>query len=119
MPGITSGVALNPDTPVTPQLYGRAKVSHFFEGAHTAPSFGVGLMQPATYQNDSDDLFQYDHRAPNGPSLRRVDFTEGAEVKTGGNGLTGNDETSEEFGDGAGGNGTFEAAATVTPGTIQ
>ena len=33
----------------------------------------------------------------NGESFQRVDLTEGAEVKTGGNGINGNDETSEDL----------------------
>ena len=48
-----------------------------------------------------------------------MDFTEGNELKTGGNGITGNDETSENAGDGAGGNGTFERSQTATPGTLK
>jgi hypothetical protein len=46
-----------------------------------------------------------------GLSYQRIDFTEGSEVLTGGNGLTGHDETSENMSD------TW-LVATVTPGTI-
>ena len=76
----------------------------------------------STYQDDQDDLFQFNNRAPRRPNelnVVRVDFTEGQEIKTGGNGLTGNDETSEDFGDGAGTAGTFDSTATATPGTLQ
>ena len=76
----------------------------------------------STYQPEKDDLFQFNNRAPrraNELCVVRVDFTEGQEVKTGGNGLTGNDETSEDLGDGAGNAGTFDSTATATPGTLQ
>jgi hypothetical protein len=56
VPGLTSGVALSPDLKATPQLYTRFKVEHFFPDAHMAPSLGVGLMKPATYQT-SDGIF--------------------------------------------------------------
>jgi hypothetical protein len=72
----------------------------------------------SVFNDDSTDLFQFDHRAPNGTSISRADFTEGAEIKTGGNGITGNDETSEDFGDGNGANGTFERLSTATPGQL-
>jgi hypothetical protein len=76
----------------------------------------------STFQDDSSDLFQLDHRGPGSsgaPALKRVDFTEGAEAKTGGNGITGHDETSEDFGDGAGNPGTFAADASPTPGVVN
>ncbi|MDP6935283.1 MAG: hypothetical protein QGG40_20350, partial [Myxococcota bacterium] len=59
VPGLTSGVAMASDMVTTPQLYGRVKVSHFFEGLHTAPSLGVGLMQPATYETTDGVFVQY------------------------------------------------------------
>ncbi len=71
------------------------------------------------FKDDQDETFQANNRAPGGPSITRVDFTEGNELKTGGNGITGNDETSENAGDGAGGNGTFERSQTATPGTLK
>lgn len=61
---------------------------------------------------------QTNRRAAMGFSMIRVDFTEGDEVKTGGNGLTGNNETSERFGDGQGATGTFEPRTAGTPGTV-
>jgi hypothetical protein len=72
----------------------------------------------STFQDDADDLFQLDHRAPLAASIQRVDFTEGAEVKSGGNGEGGHNETSEDFGDGMGGSGTFAPGAAPTPGQL-
>lgn len=46
-----------------------------------------------------------------GDIIQRVDFTEGAERRTGGNGATGHDETSEDV------DVTFITATTATPGT--
>lgn len=46
-----------------------------------------------------------------GDIVQRIDFTEGTERKTGGNGLTGHDETSENV------NVTFITGTTATPGT--
>lgn len=46
-----------------------------------------------------------------GDNVQRIDFTEGTESRTGGNGLTGHDETSENV------NVTFITATTATPGT--
>jgi hypothetical protein len=46
-----------------------------------------------------------------GNIVQRIDFSEGAESLTGGNGVTGNDETSEPM------NVTFVTATTATPGT--
>ena len=70
VPGLTSGVAMNPDIEQTAQLYTRAKASHYFEGAHFAPSIGVGWMQPATYKTSSGTFVQYTERdkeqAPDG-----------------------------------------------------
>ncbi len=62
VPGLTSGVAMNPGMDQTPQLYTRAKASHYFEGLHIAPSLGVGLMQPATYKTSSGTFVQYTER---------------------------------------------------------
>lgn len=74
----------------------------------------------STFNVEAGEFFQFDNRAPGGssayPAIQRIDFTEGTEVKTGGNGLTGNDETSEEFGDGAGNPGTFDHVAAASPG---
>lgn len=61
---------------------------------------------------------QSNRRAAMAQSMIRVDFTEGDEVKTGGNGLTGNNETSERFGDGQGGTGTFQPRTVGTPGVV-
>jgi len=62
VPGLTSGVAMNPDIDQTPQLYTRAKASHYFASAHLAPSLGVGIMQPATYKTSSGTFVQYTER---------------------------------------------------------
>lgn len=62
IPGLTSGVALPSDMERTSQIYGRFQVSHFFERAHTTPSIGVGLMQPATYTTTDGTFVQYTER---------------------------------------------------------
>ncbi len=62
VPGLTSGVALSPNLSITPQLYGRLKLSHYFEAARLAPTVGVGLMQPATYTYEGDTYVQYTER---------------------------------------------------------
>jgi len=62
VPGLTSGVAMNPTMDQTPQLYGRLKASHYFESAHIAPSVGVGMMQPATYSTSGGTFVQYSER---------------------------------------------------------
>jgi len=49
---------------------------------------------------------------PPGSSWQRIDFTEGSEVLTGGNGITGHDETSEDLG-------TTWIVAACTPGYIS
>jgi len=62
VPGLTSGVAMSPDINQTAQLYGRAKISHFFEDAHVAPTLGIGIMQPATYETSGGTFVQYTER---------------------------------------------------------
>jgi hypothetical protein len=62
VPGLTSGVAMNPNMDQTPQLYGRIKASHYFANAHIAPTLGVGLMQPATYSTSGGTFVQYTER---------------------------------------------------------
>jgi len=47
-----------------------------------------------------------------GQSMKRTDFTEGAETKTGGNGMTGHDETSEDY------NNTFTVSDSPSPGEL-
>jgi len=49
----------------------------------------------STYQNDTAEGDQ-DTPPGDGRSYQRVDLTEGSEIKTGGNGISGNDETSED-----------------------
>ncbi len=76
----------------------------------------------STFKPDTSEFDQYNRRAPLGASIKRVDFTEGNETKQDGNGITGHDETSEAFGDGIGGSGTFEALSDVadaTPGRLE
>jgi hypothetical protein len=62
VPGLTSGVAMSPDMQQTAQLYGRAKLSHYFANAHLAPMVGMGLMQPATYETSGGTFVQYTER---------------------------------------------------------
>jgi hypothetical protein len=62
VPGLTSGVAMNPNMDQTPQLYGRAKVSHYFPEAYIAPSLGFGVMRPATYSTSGGTFVQYTER---------------------------------------------------------
>jgi hypothetical protein len=62
VPGLTSGVAMNPSMDQTPQLYGRVKASHYFPKAHFAPTIGVGIMQPATYTTSGGTFVQYTER---------------------------------------------------------
>jgi hypothetical protein len=78
---------------------------------------------PSQFEPDLDELHQEAQRAPLGPTTERVDFTEGHEKKTGGNGLTGNDETSEDLGvydltTGKLRPGTFRASTAPTPGRL-
>lgn len=55
---------------------------------------------PSSYLDDTDPISQ-DYISPDahlsGESYQRLDYTEGAEVKTGGNGINGHDETSEDM----------------------
>jgi hypothetical protein len=62
VPGLTSGVAMNPDMAQTAQLYGRVKASHYFAKAHVAPTVGFGWMQPATYETSGGTFVQYTER---------------------------------------------------------
>jgi hypothetical protein len=62
VPGLTSGVAMNPDMAQTAQLYGRVKASHYFADAHFAPTVGVGWMQPASYETSGGTFVQYTER---------------------------------------------------------
>ena len=66
IPGLTSGVSLPEDMEVTPQLYGRAKISHYIADWHLAPSFGFGLMQPASYKTGDGTFVQYSERDKEG-----------------------------------------------------
>jgi len=66
IPGLTSGVSLPEDMETTPQLYGRAKISHYFADWHLAPSFGFGLMQPASYKTGDGTFVQYSERDKEG-----------------------------------------------------
>lgn len=67
--------------------------------ADTTPSVYLSDTAPAQQANVTGIIVQ------------RIDFTEGSESKTGGNGLTGHDETSEPV------NVTFVTGTTATPGT--
>lgn len=66
IPGLTSGVSLPEAMETTPQLYGRVKVSHYFADWHMAPSFGFGLMQPASYKTGDGTFVQYSERNKEG-----------------------------------------------------
>lgn len=59
VPGLTSGVALNPAMEITPQTYGRLWGSHYIPKAHLAFSAGIGIMQPATYETSGGTFVQY------------------------------------------------------------
>lgn len=60
VPGITSQVGIPESMDSSPQMYARAKVSHYFEKAHVTPSLGVGYMKPASYNTGSAWYVQYD-----------------------------------------------------------
>lgn len=60
VPGITSQVAIPETMDTSPQMYARAKVSHYFPKAHVTPSLGVGYMKPASYNTGSAWYVQYD-----------------------------------------------------------
>jgi len=62
VPGLTSGVAMNPDMSQTAQLYGRVKASHYIANSHFAPTVGVGWMQPASYETSGGTFVQYTER---------------------------------------------------------
>jgi len=62
VPGLTSGVAMSPDINQTAQLYGRAKLSHYFADSHFAPTIGIGIMRPATYETGGGTFVQYTER---------------------------------------------------------
>lgn len=59
VPGLTSGVAMNPDMKKTAEVYGRFRAWHYFPKAHYTPGLGVGLMQPATYTTSEGSFVQY------------------------------------------------------------
>lgn len=63
---------------------------------------------PSVYLPDTPAAQQATAR---GTIIQRIDFTEGSESRTGGNGLTGHDETSENV------DVTFVTGTTATPGT--
>ena len=59
-----------------------------------------GDTEPSTYFDDTAPDIQdpiSDGAHPDGQSFQRDDMTEGTETQTGGNGITGNDETSENL----------------------
>ncbi len=102
----------NPATNKTPNQHLVAaalpdvRVDSAFDGDTTA----------STFQADLEEFQQENLRIMPGANAvsRRVDFNEGTEVKTGGNGLTGHNETSENF------NVTFQAfsSANAQPGQV-
>ncbi len=63
---------------------------------------------PSVYVADTPAAQQV---SVSGTIVQRIDFTEGSETPTGGNGVTGNNELSENV------NVTFVTATTATPGT--
>lgn len=66
IPGFTSGWGIPETVETQPQLYGRFTVSHYLEKAHLTPSFGVGMMQPASYKTDGGTFVQYSSRDKEG-----------------------------------------------------
>ncbi|HOX44263.1 MAG TPA: lamin tail domain-containing protein [Myxococcota bacterium] len=86
---------------------------YFIWGVTTYASSKTGVTVGAsTYLADTDVASQTPAGThANDQSLRRMDFNEGAEVKTGGNGIGGHNETSEDM------NNTWQAG-TPTPGAI-
>lgn len=60
IPGLTSGYATPASQETSPQIYGRARVGHYFEKAHLTPSLGAGLMQPAAYKTGDGYYVQFD-----------------------------------------------------------
>ena len=75
IPGLTSGVSLPEDMVTTPQLYWRAKVSHYLPELNFAPSIGVGLMQPASYTTSDGTYVQYSERDKEGVPADRGEAT--------------------------------------------
>lgn len=59
VPGLTSGVAMDPEMEQSAQIYGRANVSHYFQKYHFTPSIGAGWMLPATYETSGGTFVQY------------------------------------------------------------
>lgn len=59
--------------------------------AGTTPSYYLDDTSPGSQNTISPDAHL------NGESYQRIDYSEGAEVKTGGNGIDGHDETSEDL----------------------
>ncbi|MEC8382260.1 MAG: hypothetical protein VXZ96_18155 [Myxococcota bacterium] len=59
VPGLTSGVAMDPDMEQTAQIYGRANVSHHMKDIHITPQIGAGWMLPATYKTSGGTFVQY------------------------------------------------------------
>lgn len=67
VPGITSGTAISESITWKPQLYGRFYVSHYFPELRLAPSVGLGVMQPASYEtSDGKTSVQYTSRDKEG-----------------------------------------------------
>jgi len=75
IPGLTSGVSLPEEMVTTPQLYWRAKVSHYLPELNFAPSLGVGLMQPASYTTGDGTYVQYSERDKEGVPADRDSAT--------------------------------------------
>jgi hypothetical protein len=59
VPGLTSGVAMDPAMEKTAQFYGRFNMSHYIPTRHLTPSLGIGWMQPATYKTEGGTFVQY------------------------------------------------------------
>jgi hypothetical protein len=49
VPGLTSGYAISDTLDVSPQVYVRGSLSHYFPKARLTPSVGAGYMIPASY----------------------------------------------------------------------
>lgn len=63
VPGLTSGTSIPTALTTTPQYYGRLTLSQYLPEQHLAASFGVGLMQPASYTDSEGKTYvQYTAR---------------------------------------------------------
>ncbi len=63
VPGLTSGTSIPSALTTTPQYYGRLTLSHYLPQQQLSATFGVGLMQPASYTDQEGKTYvQYTER---------------------------------------------------------